>query len=176
YFAPVGQPFRARVQWSVKKDPQGGARLGLWRDSLGMAARRPAAGYGPEVFTGEFPRFESVRLAQAYPDFAHESPHNMFLDAFVAQGVPGLLALAALCALGFFTAFRLKQPGFAGALAAGIVSQQFTAFIAPTAIIFFVTLGLLTALDIQSAEPKRRVPLVASAALIAAALLYVAAR
>ena len=174
--APVGEPLRARIRWSSEKDPLGGARLGLWRDSFGMAVHRPVAGYGPEVFRGEFPRFESAELAESYPDFAHESPHNMFLDAFVAQGVPGLVLLGALCALGLVTALRLNQPAFAGALAAGVVAQQFTAFTAPIATIFFVTLGLLAALDTEKTESKRRAPFIASSVAVASALLFLAVR
>jgi O-antigen ligase len=174
--APVGKPLRARIRWSSQQDPWGGARLALWRDSFGMAAQRPVAGYGPEMFTGEFPRFESTALAASYPDFAHESPHNIFLDTFVAQGAPGLVLLGALWALGLVLAWRLKQPAFAGALVAGLVAQQFIAFTGPTAVIFLVTLGLLVALDTQKGEPKRRAPFVAISVAIAAALVYGAIR
>src|SRR5204862_245938 len=79
-----------------------------WRDSLRMAAAHPLAGWGPEVFTAAFPHYESAELARAYPDFAHESPHNIFLDAFTAQGVPGLLLLFGFCAVGFSGAWRLR--------------------------------------------------------------------
>src|SRR6185436_17278910 len=103
----------------------------------------PLAGHGLETFTGEFPHYESVELARAYPDFAHESPHNIFLDALVAQGVPGLLLLIAACVVGWGAAWRARDrhPQVAGALAAalaaGVVSQQFTVFTIPTAAIFF---------------------------------------
>jgi O-antigen ligase len=175
YFAPPGRQLRARVKWFTD-DPWGGARLNLWRDSALMAAGRLPAGYGPEVFTAEFPPFESLPLAQSYPNFAHESPHNIFLDALVAQGVPGLFLLAALCAVVLLTAYRKKQAAFAAALAAGIVSQQFTAFTLPTALVFWVTLGLVVALDTPSTEPRRRNAAVAGAVLAALALLYLAGR
>jgi len=175
YFAPPGRQLRARARWFAD-DPWGGARLELWRGSLEMAAHRPAAGYGPEVFTAEFPRYESVKLARAYPDFAHESPHNMFLDALVSQGVPGLLLLLAVCATAFWAAFRARQPALAGALAGGVVSQQFTAFTLPTALIFFVTIGLAVALATPAAAPRRRRPLAAGAVALAAMLVYLAAR
>ena len=61
----------------------------------------PCSGYGPEVFTATFRSFESKALARAYPDFSHESPHNIFLDALVSQGIPGVAAsVRALCAAG----------------------------------------------------------------------------
>ena len=101
YISPPGAKLRARVHWSLD-DVRGGARLLLWRDSLHMAMTRPFLRYGPETFTGQFPRFESVELSRAYPDFYQESPHNMFLDALVSRGIPGALALLALCAFALY--------------------------------------------------------------------------
>jgi tetratricopeptide (TPR) repeat protein len=155
YFSPAGQPLRGRARWFAE-DPWGGARPLLWRDSLRMGLARPGAGHGPETFRAAFPHYESAALARAYPDFAHESPHNIFLDALVAQGVPGLLLLGAWCALGFGAAWRMrgKHPDLAaclaGALAAGVVSQQFTVFTIPTAVIFFATIALAAGLADRS--------------------------
>jgi O-antigen ligase len=146
YYSPPGTQLRSRARWFAE-DPWGGARLALWRDSLAMSSRRLAAGYGPELFTAEFPHFESAALARAYPDFAHESPHNIFLDALVSQGIPGFAILIVLCIDGFRRARRVKAAAFAAALTAGIVSQQFTAFTMPTALMFYTTLALLVALD-----------------------------
>ena len=175
YFAPPGQQMRARSRWFVE-DPWGGARLSLWRDSVKMAAAKLPAGYGPEVYTAEFPRFESLALAQAYPNFWHESPHNIFLDVLVAQGLPGLLLLAGLCAAGLAAAWRSKHAAFAATLAAAIVSQQFTAFTLPTAVMFWVTLGLVAASTMSASEPRRRVAWIGGAAILAVALLFVAVR
>ena len=88
YFSPAGLKLRARGQWELE-DLRGGARLLLWRDSLRMARERSLLGFGPDTFGVEFPRYQSVELSRAYPDFYHESPHNIFLDALVSQGVPG---------------------------------------------------------------------------------------
>src|SRR5471030_286315 len=145
YFLPVGWQMRSRARWFAE-DPWGGARPYLWLDSLGMGMHRLPAGYGPEVFTAVFPRFESRELARAYPEFAHESPHNMFLDALVSQGIPGLLLLCGWCSAGLIAAWRSKNAGCAAALAAGIVSQQFTVFIIPTALMFYIAIALATAL------------------------------
>jgi len=174
YRSPMGQPLRSRARWFVE-DPWGGARPLLWRDSLRMGLARPLAGHGPETFTATFPHYESVALARAYPDFAHESPHNIFLDALVGQGIAGFLLLAAWCVLGFAAAWkiRVKHPDLsaclAAALAAGTVSQQFTVFTVPTAVIFFSTIGLAVGFAGGSAEPVRRFP-------FALPLLYFAAR
>jgi len=171
YFTPPGRPLRARAQRFVE-DPWGGDRLALWNDSVRMARVRLAAGYGPEVFAAEFPHFESLQVARGN----NVSANNMFVDAFVAQGLTGMLLLAALCAGGFLAAIRLKQPAFAAALAAGIVSQQFLSLTVSNAMILWVTLGLLAALDAPSAEPRRRMLLIPGAAVVAALLLYVAVR
>jgi len=148
FFAPVGSKLRARLHWSIE-DARGGARLLLWRDSLRMSAERPLTGSGPETFGTEFPRLESAELAAAYPDFYHESPHNMFLDSLAEQGVGALLALMALCALGVAGAVRACRSGnpmgppLAGALAAVLVTQQFTVLVVATALYFHLLVVLL---------------------------------
>jgi len=174
YYSPAGQMMRSRTRW-FQEDPWGGARPLLWRDSLRTGLARPLFGYGPETFTATFPHFESRELARAYPDFAHESPHNIFLDALVSQGVPGLLLTVVWCALGIAAAWRIRaqhpaiSASLAAALAAGIVSQQFTVFIIPTAAIFFATVALAEGLRCDAAPPRRYLPL-------ALPLLYFAAR
>jgi tetratricopeptide (TPR) repeat protein len=143
------------------EDIRGGARLLLWRDSLRMAAHRPIQGFGPETFITEFPRFASRGLARAYPDFYQESPHNMFLDALTSRGLIGLLPLAALCGLAAWAALQLLRRAdavgapLAAALAASLVSQQFNVFIIPTALYFYLLLGILVAACISPAAPPR---------------------
>ena len=143
-----------------------------------MAGHRLAAGYGPELFYTTFPHFESKDLARAYPDFVHESPHNMFLDALVAQGIPGLAILCGLCALGCWAAWRTQSWWLAAALAAGIVSQQFTVFTVPTAVIFFTAIALAVAKHTAPASPAPSAQLIASSLLplVALGLLYVSVR
>jgi O-antigen ligase len=148
FFSPAGLKLRARLHWSIE-DSRGGARLLLWRDSLQMSAHRPLAGFGPETFATEFPRFESIQLASAYPDFYHESPHNIFLDALTAQGMFGLLALIGLCVLGAWSAMHACRSGnalgppLAAALVGLLVTQQFTAFVFTTALYFHLLVALL---------------------------------
>src|ERR1051325_1300441 len=125
----MGWSLRSRTRW-FREDPWGGARPWLWRDSVRMAAAHPFLGYGPETFPATFPARESAELARAYPDFSHESPHNLFLDALVSGGILGLLCLAAISA----AAFRTAGPWQAGALGAALVAEQFTVFTIPTAL------------------------------------------
>jgi O-antigen ligase len=177
YVSPSGAKLRARVHWSVD-DARGGARLLLWRDSLRMAMQRPLLGYGPETFTSQFPAFESVELARAYPDFYQESPHNMFLDALVSRGIPGALALAALCALALWVA--RKNAALAAALAGAIVCQQFMVLTIPTALYFYLLIALMFALSQRPTEPQFDVratwALVPIPAAIAIAFLLIATR
>jgi O-antigen ligase len=148
FFSPAGVQLRARLHWS-REDARGGARLLLWRDSVRMAAQRPLIGFGPETFGTEFPRYESAELAAAYPDFYHESPHNMFLDAFASQGVGGWMVLLALCALGALAAIRACKaanplgPPLAGALFGVIAAQQFMAFVVATSLWFHLLIAML---------------------------------
>jgi O-antigen ligase len=151
YVSPLGLRLKARVRWS-SEDPRGGARLVLWRDSLNMAAQRPFLGYGPEMFSIDFPAFQSIELARAYPDFYHESPHNMLLDGFVAQGFPGFGILVSTILLGVIAAFRVSPADrvLAATLLAGflalILSQQFFSFTVATALCFYFILGALLSL------------------------------
>jgi O-antigen ligase len=176
YLSPAGLQLRSRARWFVE-DPWGGARPYLWRDSARMAADRLGTGHGPEVFSAVFPRYESRQLAMAYPDFAHESPHSMFLDALVAQGIPGLAAVGCICAAGFAAAWRLRAKGraiaagIAAALAAGTVSQQFAVFTIPTAVIFYTLVAAAAGVASETlAAPRRRfsgaLALVVAAALV----------
>lgn len=126
YFSPAGTRLRARVTWSAD-EPVGGARPLLWRDSLRMAAARPWAGFGPETFAAEFPRYQSPQLARLLPDFYHESPHNTALDALTEEGIPGFLIVLAWAALGICAAARARCPALAGAFVASCVVSMFGA-------------------------------------------------
>jgi O-antigen ligase len=169
YISPAGAKLRARVHWSLD-DVRGGARMLLWRDSLHMAAERPLLGFGPETFTAQFPGFESVALAQAYPDFYHESPHNMFLDAITSRGLPGALCLLAICTLAFWAAPR--NNALAAALAGAILCQQFMVLTIPTALYFYLLISMLVAGAIPARHvetrpfPRAIVPIAAAVGIV----------
>ena len=163
FFSSSGLKLRARLHWSLE-DVRGGARLLLWKDSALMAARRPLTGFGPETFTTEFPRFESVELARAYPDFYHESPHNIFLDAFTSQGVFGLLAILAMCGLGAWCVWRaVRVPSpvtapLAAALAGLLAAQQFIGFVLATSLYFYIIVVLLVATSVPDSKTPVKAP------------------
>jgi O-antigen ligase len=177
FFSPPGAKLRARLHWSLD-DTRGGARLLLWRDSFRMASHRPLAGFGPETFATEFPRFESVELARAYPDFYHESPHNVFLDPFTSRGLIGLLPMLALCGLGAWAAIHLLQhrdvlgAPLTAAFAATLVCQQFTVLIVPTALYFYLLIAVLIAATVpKTTLPQPRASWYLPVALVVAILL-----
>ena len=91
-FTPSGARLRHRITWSAD-ERTGGARPLLWRDSARMALSHPLLGTGPETFLASFGKYESESLAKLYPDFHHESPHNLALDAATSAGLPALLLL-----------------------------------------------------------------------------------
>jgi O-antigen ligase len=181
YVSPLGTRLRARAFW-ISEDPAGGARLLLWRDSLRMSAARPWTGFGPDNFVAEFPQFQSVELARAYPDFYHESPHNMFLDVLTGQGVGGVVLLASLILVGIAGGLR-PPPGMrplSGALLAGliasVVAQQFVVFMVPTAFAFYLGIGLLAGLEPGGSPPiSIRFRAALAACALTAALLFAAA-
>jgi O-antigen ligase len=149
--SPAGTALRSRIHWSIE-EPLGGARPQLWRDTLAMSAEKPWRGYGSETFIAQFPHFQSVALARAFPDFEHESPHNAFLDALVSQGLPGLVLLLAVASLALWMGMRSGNALaiiLSAGLAGGIVAQMFTSFVMPTALYFYLTAALIAGLTYQ---------------------------
>jgi O-antigen ligase len=106
--SPAGTRLRARVVWAGD-EPAGGARPLIWRDSLRMAAAKPVFGFGPETFLAAFAPYQSEELSRLFPDFHHESPHNLPLDALTSMGMPGLLLVAAWATMAGFAAVGARQ-------------------------------------------------------------------
>jgi O-antigen ligase len=180
YVSPAGLKLRARGQW-VLEDLRGGARLELWRDSLRMASRRPLAGFGPDTFALEFPHYQSAALSQAYPDFYHESPHNIFLDALVSDGIPGLAILAGFAAVAWFAARRAAAEGqpaapyLASALVAGLTASLFVCFTLTGALYFYAAIAMLVGLLPSRDQRERSMRMVPTSGLMAVRVAALAA-
>ena len=163
YYSPAGRQLRSRADWYTD-DVWGGVRLWLWSDSLAMGAQNWTHGSGPETFSAEFPRYQSAATARAFPNRYNESPHNLYLDALTAQGVPGLLVLLMITAVPIASAFQVKgnQP-LAGYLTAGflapLAANQFFCWTVPTALYFYAAAVILVALPLRgnpaSGQPRR---------------------
>ena len=160
YYSPAGRKLRSRADWYTD-DVWGGVRLWLWSDSLAMGARHWAHGTGPETFSAEFPRYQSVQTAQAFPNRYNESPHNLYLDALTAQGVPGLLVLLMITAVPIAAAVQVKgNQRLTGYLTAGFLAplagNQFLCWTVPTALYFYATAAILVALPVRGNPVSRR--------------------
>lgn len=152
YLSPAGLKLRGRTRWYIE-DPVGGSRLQLWRDTLTLAANRPLTGWGPETFGSSFPRYQSTELSRAFPDFYHESPHNVLLDEFADKGLLGLVAFALWTAAAIRASLRESSP-IGIALLAGFAGLQFNAFVLTTSFYFFLTSVLvLTPTPLETAPP-----------------------
>jgi O-antigen ligase len=160
YFSPAGTRLRARAAWSGE-EPAGGARPLLWRDSLRMAWARPVFGFGPETFQSAFGVWNSEELARLYPDFHHESPHNVALDALTSEGVPGLLLVFGWGALAFQAAaagLRVRSPlapPLAAALVASVVAAIFDAAVLVPVLLTLLVVSML--IVSEPADVSRRI-------------------
>jgi len=155
--SPAGARLRARAVWAGD-EPAGGARPLIWRDSLRMAAARPVLGFGPETFLAAFATYQSEDLSRLFPDFHHESPHNVPLDALTSMGAPGLLLVAAWAALAGFAvagARRATSPIAAPLLAALIASAAAGMFSAASPCPVLLSL-LIIGILIASCSPETR--------------------
>jgi hypothetical protein len=115
-----------------------------------LGARRPLVGHGLETFAAEYSRVRSEGLAVRYPDQVEESPHNIFLDAWVSQGLLGMAALAGLCVV----ALR-RRTADAAAFAAALAANQFLSFTAMTEAVFL----LCAVMALAPQEPAPRMAL-----------------
>jgi O-antigen ligase len=184
--APQGRGLRQRLRQSTQDF--GGPRLLVWKDTLGLLQVRALTGSGPETFTVVFPRVESRELYLRYPDFQQESPHNVFLDAAVAQGIPGLLELLFAAILAGWCAWKTEEANrdvayiLCAGVAACLIFHQFFAFTLPAYCGFLLLLSALVALsaplNLKRPELTRggRVTLAFSGALLAIVLLASAAQ
>ena len=167
--SPGGLRLRSRMIWSAQ-DYHGGARPWLWPESLKLGAERPVTGHGLETFTAAYSRVRSAKLAGLYPDQIEESPHNVFLDAWVSRGALGVAALAGLCVAVFASGRRRGTAGVA--FAAALAANQFLAFTAMTQAMLLLCAALTVAPGRSARQTSGGVPYWARAAgaLAAAAM------
>jgi O-antigen ligase len=183
---PQGRGLRQRVRQATQDF--GGPRLLVWKDTLELLGSRAFIGSGPETFTVVFPKVESRELYLRYPDFQQESPHNVFLDAAVAQGIPGLLELLFAVTLAGWCAWKTEEANrdvayiLCAGVAACVIFHQFFAFTLPTYCGFLFLMSALVALSAPSnlrkleLPPWGRVTLALSGTLLAVVLFASAAQ
>jgi tetratricopeptide (TPR) repeat protein len=135
-----------------------------------------ALGTGLETFGNSFPAWQSKELARQYPDFYHESPHNLFLDALTSQGVAGLLIWLGLCGLPLI--YVRKDPALGAGFLAVLVSVQFTSLTIATATsLLFLAAALVRGRDenpsVEIARRWRLIPCIVGSAFVLAGLVTV---
>lgn len=103
-------------------------RLAAWEAAGEAVADRPAAGWGPENFRVAYDLHgDPDRPYTLDRSVSYDRAHDVFAEAAVAAGIPGLIAAAGLAAALLLTVLRLARreagdPGSDGALAAGVVA------------------------------------------------------
>jgi O-antigen ligase len=169
-----GERLRSRMVWIGHE--QAGPRPLLWRDSIRMAAAKPLLGYGPDTFSSAFPPFESDELAHRLPDFHHESPHNLLLDALTSAGLPGGLLILGWALLAFRAGtdaarFQSSAEGrdytrpLAAGLAASAVAAMFNAAVMPPLLLTLMMLGALIATERAGSSALSKRPVFAFAGM-----------
>jgi O-antigen ligase len=155
-FSSAGTLLRARAVWAGD-EPLGGARPLIWRDSLRMAVARPVFGFGPETFLTAFARYQSEDLSRLFPDFHHESPHNLALDALTSTGFPGLLLMIGWAVLAGVTITSARQRGLrlaiplTGALVASGTAAMFSAASTGPVLLSLLIIGVLVSESVSEA-------------------------
>ncbi len=179
YFTLPGERLRARTRWYVE-DAAGGGRVWLWRDAWKLGVDHWRLGTGIETFSAAFLPYQSLELTHTLPERYYESPHNIFLDAWAAQGLAGLLALLALIPAAGIAAMKVRrsQLRLAGCLAAGMLAALacgwFLAFIAVTKLYFHTQAALLIALAVSAEKgvSNNRVRTAGRVVAVAAAVAF----
>ena len=159
----AGQKFRADLaRW--KDDALGGPRLRVWRESMVLMGRHPVLGAGPETFAQDFRELESLPLAAAYPDYFHESPHNLLVEIASAQGGLGLIALLLVCGSALAAGWKMAAKrsflavGLLTSLAAMLVALQFMPLVVSNALCLYCLAGMLVAVESGEARQVARAP------------------
>lgn len=153
--SPAGSNLRHRIgQWPHEF---GGPRLEMWRESPALLQGHLFTGIGPETFGGAFRRIQSAGLSREFPEFYQETPHNAFIDALCAQGLPGLLILLGVAVL----PWAANRPdgshrlGIECAMLGLIVCSVFASFTLITALYFWLLAALSAGIGAHKSSPVK---------------------
>jgi O-antigen ligase len=137
-------------------------RLLVWPEVLKMAAERPLTGYG----FGRGILRESLQKELRTVDSNLWHAHNLFLDALLQLGVPGLLLFVVLLGAIVREGWRLLRTGEGAAVAAGVAliavvagmavrNLTDTLLVRQNALLFWGLIGVLLASSCGSAPGTR---------------------
>jgi hypothetical protein len=128
----------------------------IWSRSIPMLKETLLVGYGPGMYTPNFPNFDYVGKLNAFPTHKTiiDKPHNMYLQIGLETGIISLLALLSIYAMYFIDSFKiyfkrdintfLEHIGIACVI--GVMSYLFAGLfndqIISVAPLFYVILGI----------------------------------
>ena len=119
------------------------ARLTIWRATVGLIAKRPVLGYGPDALELVFPRVYPPQLVYYQGRGATvDRAHNLLLDAAATTGLLGLVAGMTLLALFLVLGWRALRS------ATGI--EHKTLLIVCLAAVIGNTVGNLVSFDVTA--------------------------
>lgn len=86
----------------------GSARGYIWSRSLPIILRNPLFGTGPDTFALSFPQHDYVGKWHAYEYYTPfvDKPHNILINYAINTGIPSLLAILAIIAIGYWQTIR----------------------------------------------------------------------
>ena len=123
--ARLDSAFRAKVITLANPSAIAGSRLGIWTDSLRVAASRPVVGYGPDNVGLVFPRFQTGdwstpgQIRQPI-----DKAHAELLQVAATQGLIGVATYLWIL-VAFMRAFwRARRTDDVAAVAAGFIGYQ----------------------------------------------------
>jgi O-antigen ligase len=78
-----------------------GQRYGYWSAAFHLALHHPIVGTGPDTFAVTYARYQDATLAKTLGSaFFVNGAHNIFFSWLANQGIPGLILIVALFAMG----------------------------------------------------------------------------
>ncbi|MDP1808058.1 MAG: O-antigen ligase family protein [Actinomycetota bacterium] len=150
-----------------------GTRLWLWRTTLGLIAKRPLFGYGPDTLVVVYPKYLPDAYKKLEPQARIDKAHNDLLNVGATLGLTGLAAFLALIFM-FLRASWLRLgarvsgegPPLVAGLIAYLAAVEFSFSQVEVAVFFWLVLAVAM-LSLGLAEPTRPVGLDSPAGIAA---------
>jgi O-antigen ligase/tetratricopeptide (TPR) repeat protein len=127
--SPASRSVAVRAKALVTEGTSSSGRIVLWRDSLRMVSNFPIVGTGPEGFRKASLAFKSDELNKLSQKANNENPHNSYLSAAIAYGLPGAAVYLVIIVLGLRLLFLAKRQA-AGEVWPIVTTGLFASFVA----------------------------------------------
>lgn len=182
--SPVPESFAGRAA-SIVRVSEGTAatRLEVWPRALGLVARRPLLGFGPESFRGQFMPIRGKRIVKLEGTARWDRPHNSLLYLATSVGLVGLAFCVSFLAAALAAVIKARHVqdatlalGLVAGAIGGLASEFFVLSGPSTTPLILAVLGLAVAsADLCGHESVtwREVRVPPIAAVVAAALIMI---